>query len=43
MNPTEIYDALAEIAAAPFDPNEFPFTFAEATPALGRAAKEPGC
>ena len=31
MNPTEIYDALAEIAAEPFDPNEFPFAFAAAT------------
>ncbi len=37
MNPTEIYDALAEIAAAPFDPNEFPFTFAEATDAAKAA------
>lgn len=31
MNPTEIYDALAEISAAPFDPDEFAFAFAEAT------------
>lgn len=31
MNPTEIYDALAEIAAEPFDAAEFPFTFAAAT------------
>lgn len=31
MNPTEIYDALAEIAAEPFDANEFPFGFAAAT------------
>lgn len=31
MNPTEIYDALAEIAAVPFDRDEFPFAFAEAT------------
>lgn len=37
MNPTEIYDALAEIAAAPFDPNEFPFNFAEATDAAKAA------
>lgn len=37
MNPTEIYDALAEIAAAPFDPNEFPFSFAEATDAAKAA------
>ena len=31
MNPTEIYDALAEISAKPFDANEFPFAFAAAT------------
>lgn len=31
MNPTEIYDALAEIAAEPFDATEFPFAFAAAT------------
>jgi len=31
MNPTEIYDALDEIASAPFDAAEFPFVFAEAT------------
>ena len=37
MNPTEIYDALAEISAAPFDPDEFPFTFAEATDAAKAA------
>ena len=37
MNPTEIYDALAEIAAAPFDPDEFPFAFAEATDAAKAA------
>lgn len=37
MNPTEIYDALAEIAAKPFDPNEFPFAFAEATDAAKAA------
>jgi hypothetical protein len=27
MNPTEIHDALADIADAPFDPNEFSFYF----------------
>jgi len=31
MNPTEIYDALAEIASQPFDAQEFPFSFAAAT------------
>lgn len=31
MNPTEIYDALAEIAAKPFDATEFPFDIATAT------------
>ncbi|QVM84805.1 class I SAM-dependent DNA methyltransferase [Novosphingobium decolorationis] len=31
MNPTEIYDALAEIAAKPFGATEFPFAFAAAT------------
>jgi len=31
MNPTEIYDALDTIAKTAFDPNEFPFVFAEAT------------
>lgn len=31
MNPTEIYDALAEIASQPFDAREFPFAFAAAT------------
>lgn len=31
MNPTEIHDALAAIADAPFDPNEFHFAFAQAT------------
>ena len=36
MNPTEIYDALAEIAAKPFDPNEFPFAFAEATAEISK-------
>ena len=36
INPTEIYDALAEIAARPFDPNEFPFAFAEATAEISK-------
>ncbi|PRZ48040.1 class I SAM-dependent DNA methyltransferase [Tritonibacter scottomollicae] len=31
MNPTEIYDALAQIATEPFDATEFPFAFAAAT------------
>ncbi|MCL7997030.1 N-6 DNA methylase [Brucella sp. 21LCYQ03] len=31
MNPTEIADALDQIASAPFDPAEFGFAFAEAT------------
>ncbi|MEM1374406.1 MAG: DNA methyltransferase [Pseudomonadota bacterium] len=31
MNPTEIADALEEIATRPFDPVEFPFAFAAAT------------
>ncbi|MBR9763539.1 MAG: class I SAM-dependent DNA methyltransferase [Rhodobacteraceae bacterium] len=31
MNPTEIYDALAELAREPFDATEFPFAFATAT------------
>lgn len=31
MNPTEIADALDEIARAPFDAAEFGFTFAQAT------------
>jgi hypothetical protein len=31
MNPTEIADALEEIATAPFDAAEFPFVFAAAT------------
>ena len=30
MNPTEIADALEEIAARPFDGGEFPFAFAAA-------------
>ncbi|MBY6006662.1 N-6 DNA methylase [Salipiger bermudensis] len=40
MNPTEIYDALAEIAAAPFDSSEFPFSFAEATDAARAAVSK---
>jgi SAM-dependent methyltransferase len=31
MNPAEIYDALAALAANPYDPIEFPFAFAAAT------------
>lgn len=31
MNPTEICDALSDIAAKPFDPAEFGFAFALAT------------
>lgn len=31
MNPAEIYDALAALAAKPYDPVEFPFEFAAAT------------
>lgn len=31
MNPTEIYEALDEIAKAPFDASEFGYAFAEAT------------
>ena len=31
MNPAEIYDALAALAAKPYDPSEFPFDFALAT------------
>jgi hypothetical protein len=37
MNPTEIYDALSEIAAKPFDAAEFPFAFALATDAAQAA------
>lgn len=37
MNPTEIYDALSEIAAKPFDAAEFPFDFALATDAAQAA------
>ncbi|QHM92176.1 class I SAM-dependent DNA methyltransferase [Acetobacter pasteurianus] len=37
MNPTEIYDALAKIADADFDENEFPFAFAQATDAAQAA------
>jgi len=33
MNPTEIYDSLSKIAEVPFDADEFPFSFAEATDA----------
>lgn len=40
MNPTEIHDALADIAAAPFDPNEFPFAFAQATDAAKAAVSK---
>lgn len=40
MNPTEIYEALAEIAAAPFDPKEFPFAFAQATDAAKAAVSK---
>jgi len=31
VNPAEIYDALAAVAAKPYDPAEFPFDFAAAT------------
>jgi hypothetical protein len=31
VNPAEIYDALAALAAKPYDPVEFPFEFASAT------------
>lgn len=31
MNPTEIYEALANLASKPFDAAEFPFEFALAT------------
>jgi hypothetical protein len=37
MNPTEIYDALCEIAAKPYDAAEFPFEFALATDAAQAA------
>jgi len=37
MNPTEIYDALSEIAAKPFNATEFPFEFALATDAAQAA------
>jgi hypothetical protein len=37
MNPTEIYDALSEIADKPFDASEFPFEFALATDAAQAA------
>lgn len=40
MNPTEIADALDQIAKTPFDPNAFGFSFAEATDnALAAVAK----
>src|SRR6185312_15633583 len=31
MNPTEIFEALDALGKAPYDPNELPFAFAEAT------------
>jgi hypothetical protein len=31
MNPTEIFEALEQISDKPFDPEEFPFEFAQAT------------
>ncbi len=31
MNPTEIFEALEQISSKQFEPNEFPFEFAEAT------------
>lgn len=37
MNPTEIYDALSEISAPPFNATEFPFAFALATDAAQAA------
>ena len=40
MNPTEIYDALADIADEPFDPIEFPFVFAHATDAAKAAVSK---
>jgi len=40
MNPTEIHDALAEISDAVFDPNEFPFAFAQATDAAKAAVSK---
>lgn len=40
MNPSEIYDALAEIAAEPFDATEFPFAFAAATDGAKAAISE---
>jgi hypothetical protein len=40
MNPTEIHDALADIADAPFDPNESPFAFAQAMDAAKAAVSK---
>jgi hypothetical protein len=40
MNPTEIHDALADIADVPFDPNEFPFAFAQAMDAAKAAVSK---
>lgn len=31
MNPVEIYESLAALAARPYDPVKFPFKFAQAT------------
>jgi hypothetical protein len=43
MNPTEIYEALADLARKPFDPAAFPFDFALATDnAPATIAKLPG-
>jgi hypothetical protein len=45
MNPSEISDALSELAAQPYDAGEFPFVFAQApgthrrrSPSSGAAA-----
>ncbi|WP_119306016.1 class I SAM-dependent DNA methyltransferase [Cohaesibacter haloalkalitolerans] len=40
MNPTEIFDALADIASQPFNAEEFPFAFAEATDAAKAAVSK---
>ena len=40
MNPTEIFDALADIASHPFNAEEFPFAFAEATDAAKAAVSK---
>lgn len=40
MNPTEIYDALSDIASSPFNADEFPFAFAEATDAAKAAVSK---